>query len=351
MGGDIQRILIIKPSSLGDVVDGLAIIRPMKKRYPGARIDWVVVERCRDILLDVPLIDNLLVFDRDSWKRLSAWPRAIKNFVRLVCETRRGRYDIVIDLQGLFRSALIALLSGAGKRAGFSNAREFCAFLYNVRVRVPEGTMHAVDRCLLIAKELGADTAEVSFPLEVSPEARRRAGAVIGGGKAACPVVVINPTARWQAKRWSAERYAAVGDYVRDVLGGSAVLIGGEEEKDIVARVTDRMKGAFVDLSGELNLRELTALLSEADTLVTNDTGPMHIAAAVGTPVVAIFGPTDPARTGPYGAGHRVIKADLPCSPCLSRLCKKDELECMESISIGQVTAALDSILKVQNEE
>ncbi|MDP8247583.1 MAG: lipopolysaccharide heptosyltransferase II [Candidatus Tritonobacter lacicola] len=351
MRGDIQSILIIKPSSLGDIVDGLAVVGPLKKRYPGARIDWLVGERYRDLLIDLPGIDNLLVFDRDSWKRVGTWPRAIGNFLRLVRAAREGRYDIALDLQGLFRSAFIALLSGAGKRVGFSNAREFCSFLYNMRVCVPEETVHAVDRYLLVAKKLGADTAPVSFPLKMRPWALRGAGAVIGGGKAARPVVVINPTARWQTKRWPSERYAAVGDYVGDVLKGTAVLIGGEEEKGMVSLAAGMMKGDVIDLAGKLSLRDLTALLAEADALVTNDTGPMHIAAAVGTPVVAIFGPTDPARTGPYGAGHRVIKADLPCSPCLSRLCKKDELECMESISIGQVAAALDSILKVQNEE
>ncbi len=345
MNGDIKRILIIKPSSLGDVVNGLAIIGPLRRRYPGARIDWVVGKRCHDLLLDVPSLNRLLLFDRDSWRRLGSWPSATGNFFRLVRAAREARYDIAIDLQGLLRSALIAFLSGARTRIGFSNARELGALFYNRKVTIPQETMHAVDRYLLIAKELGADAAEISFPLEVSTEARRRVREILKGERARKPIVVVNPTARWEAKRWPSERYAMIGDHIRDVLGGSTVIIGGEDEKDVVAVVTGMMKGDFIDLSGELSLRELTALLAEADGLVTNDTGPMHIAAALGTPVVAIFGPTDPARTGPYGRGHRVVRSNVMCSPCFSRVCNKGRLECMESVSIEDVTKALESLL------
>ena len=337
--------MIVKPSSLGDIAAALIVIEPLRRRFPDATIDWVVGEKYSDLLLDVPGIDRLLLFDRESWKRPASWPLALKKFLRLVREARRARYDVAIDLQGLTRSALITFLSGARTRLGFSTARELSSLFYNRRIAVPEGTVHAVDRYLLAAEELGAAAPCVSFPLVPKPEASARVRDLLDAGGAGEPLVVLNPTARWETKRWMPDRYAEAGDYVREVLGGSAVMIGGADERETVSSVARMMKGECIDLSGKLTLGELTALLAMASALVTNDTGPMHIAAAVGTPVVAIFGPTDPARTGPCGR-HRAIRASAPCSPCLSRRCGKAELECMKSISTAQVTTALREVLK-----
>jgi len=209
-----------------------------------------------------------------------------------------------------------------------------------------------VDRYLLTARSLGAAPGEVKpsdFPLphETQAEARVEVLLAAAGVQAGATLVAMNPSARWETKRWPLESFAAVGDRLQQDGAARVVLIGGRDERHVGKWVMRAMRTAPIDLMGQTTLTELIALLRRARLLVTNDSGPMHLAAAVGTQVIALFGPTDPARTGPYGAGHTVLRSGVPCSPCFSRQCSNAlELECLTAIRPQQVVDAAMRLLE-----
>ena len=336
-----SRLLVIKPSSLGDIVHALPTVAALRRRFPSAKITWLVKREWAAVLEGNPYLDEVLALDLSP----KGWPSAIR-------AVRAGRFDTVVDLQGLLRSALLGWISGAPVRIGFANGREGSPWFYTERVPVPSPSMHAVDRYLLTAKYLGADPGEVkpsefSLPHDTQAETRVEVLLAAAGVQAGATLVAMNPSARWDTKRWPSESFAAVGDRLQQDEATRVVLIGGRDERPVGKQVMRAMQTAPIDLMGQTTLKELIALLRRARLLVTNDSGPMHLAAAVGTPVIALFGPTDPARPGPYGAGHTVLRSGVPCSPCFSRRCTNAvELECLTSIRPENVIEAAMSLLE-----
>jgi lipopolysaccharide heptosyltransferase II len=253
---------------------------------------------------------------------------------------RAAAFDLVVDLQGLFRSAAMAWLTGCPTRVGFANGREGSPLLYTRRVTVPTSEMHAVDRYLLAAATLGAKGGSPECRLRIFPTDTEAVTGLLSrhGVTMRTPWIAMNVSARWPTKRWPPERYAAVADQLNRDGMGPVVLIGGPDERQAAQAVISSMLTNPVDLTGETTVGLLPALLGSAALLLTNDSGPMHIAAAVGTPVVALFGPTSPVRTGPYGRAQRVLRSGVPCSPCFSRVCRNPvHLECLTSIGAGTV--------------
>ena len=337
---DVRRLLIVKPSSLGDVVHALPALAALRRRFPSAHLAWLVKREWAEVLEGNPDLDDVLAVDLSA----EGWPAAIR-------AVRAGRFDLVVDLQGLLRSAMLGWASGSAVRVGFANGREGSPWFYTHRVPVPDASMHAVDRYLLLARFLGADVGEVKpsdFPLPHDPAAEARVEALLAaaGVRPGAMLAALNPSARWTTKRWPAESFAAVGDWLQQ-QGVRAVMIGGREERPVGEAVMRAMRGAPVDLAGKTTMKELIALLRRLRVFVTNDSGPMHLAAAVGTPVIALFGPTDPARTGPYGEGHTVLRSGVPCSPCFSRRCANaTELECLTAIRPHAVIESAMRLLK-----
>lgn len=337
-----QRILIVKPSSLGDVVHALPLVPLLRRRWPAAGISWLVAPAFADLLRGVAGLDELIAFDRQRLGR--AWRSfgAMADLFGLRAELRRREFDLVIDLQGLLRSGWMTWQTRAPVRVGFRNARELAWLFYTHRVPVPPGDMHAVDRYLAVAGALGCPTSPVDFGLAASPAEQQRvrlllAAAGLGDGASPGagppPFAVLLPGATWESKRWPADRFAALADALRRESGLAVVVAGGPDASDAARR----MSGA-TDLTCRTSLRELAALLRMASLVVANDSGPMHIAAAVGAPLVAIFGPTSPARTGPYRRPDCVVRADLPCAPCFRRRCRP--LRCVEAVTVEMVLAA-----------
>ena len=337
---DFHRILIIKPSSLGDIVHALPAVSALRRRFPSARLAWLVKREWADVLDGNPDLDDVLAVDLS----VGGWPSAMR-------AARAGRFDLAVDLQGLFRSALLGLVSGASVRVGFANGREGSPWFYSHCVPVPRVSMHAVDRYLLAAQFLEAPAVERSeavfaLPHDSRAEARVEALLATERVRADSVLVALNPSARWATKRWPAESFAAVGDWLQQ---GTArvVLIGGCEERPMGEQVIRSMRTAPIDLIVQTTLKELIALLRRLRVLITNDSGPMHLASALGTPVIALFGPTDPARTGPYGAGHTVLRSGVPCSPCFSRRCANAiTMECLTAVHPQQVIEAAAKFLK-----
>lgn len=332
---DYRRILIVKPSSLGDVINALPTFAALRRRFPHAHIAWLVKRQWAALLERAEGLDEVL----SVRPGLSGW-------LSMVPRLRANKFDLVVDLQGLFRSGAIAWLSASPVRIGFANAREGGPLFYTHHVTVPPlREIHAVDRNLRIAVALGAITdGTAEFPLRVPQEDGERITTLLqeAGVSAGSEWIAMNVSARWATKRYPAESFAAVADLIQKNGWGPVVFIGGPDDRAAVESVLDRMTTEAKNLVGRTSVGLLPALFQSAELLVTNDSGPMHVAAAMGTRVVALFGPTSPVETGPYGDGHRVLRSGIPCSPCFSRRCRNSvELECLRSLSPETVVEAV----------
>lgn len=336
-----MNILILKLSAIGDVVHTLPSLAALRKRYPDAHITWVVEEAAADLVMDHPLLDRVIISRRKSWigdlkgGRISSALKEIKIFLS---ELRARRYDLVIDFHGLFKSALIVLLSGGVRKLGYNSLQELSGLFYNEKISEDMGK-HAVDRYLDFARHLGAypDTPEFIIPIQEENENRVRALLIANGIDRDDPFVAFSPQALWETKLWSDQKFAQLSERIIQELNMPVVFTGGEEKS--TEGIQSFMTLPFVDLAGRTTLKDLAGLYREASLLVATDSGPMHLAAAVGTPVVALFGPTDPSRTGPYGKGHTVIRMELPCSPCFLKTC--ETRQCMQGITVEDVFQAV----------
>lgn len=350
---DLSRILIIKPSSLGDVAQALPVAWALRALRPRSRIDWLVIPSCAGIPDGLEAIDNVVLFDRKLFGRMWRSGRALAAFVGFVRRLRATRYTTVIDLQGLLRSGIISRLSGAETRIGLGDNREGAGRFYTHTVPVPPGEMSSVDRYMLAAEALGAPVgAPRRFDLPIADDNRLAATRLLSahGRPAFQPYVVLVPGARWPTKRWPAEKWAALIRRIRVDLDLVPVVVGGPDERGTIERIVQLDCGPLVDLVGRTDLKTLCAVLQEAQATVTNDTGPMHLASAAGCPVVAIFGPTSVRRTGPYGAGHVLLEGRAECAPCFQRQCRwadsKQEMQCLLNIGVDEAFSGLRRLVE-----
>jgi len=340
----MRNILIIKPSSFGDIIQALPVAARLRESLPGANICWLINSQYSRLLEENPCVDRLILFPRHLWKPAGTLARATASFISLCRGLYGGGFDAVLDLQGLLRSAAFTAATVSPTRAGFANAREGASLLYNVKVRVPDPEMHAVEKYLLVPAALGCAGRGISFPLGTGKAQREWAARLLAGlpHRGRAPRVGLSVTARWKSKRWPLGYFAALGD--RAASSGAAVIAIGAfaGEGGGAARL---MESQALAVDGVADPLKMAALLEGLDVLVTNDSGPMHLAAAVGTPVVALFGPTNPRRTGPWGPAHRVVCAPVPCRPCYRRECER-EVPCMASIGVEQVWAEVETVLR-----
>lgn len=306
-----RRVLLIKPSAIGDVVHTLPILNLLRKRWPEAHIAWLLTPACAGLLEGHPLLNEVILFERRRFGRSWRHPSSAAGLWSFMKSLRRRRFDLVIDLQGLLRSGWMSWQTRSPIRIGFAGAREFAPLFYTHRVDVGDGEQHAVDRYLKLAAALGCE-GPVEFPFHVTDADREGAAALLNGDER---YAVLIPGTNWQTKRWPVENYAALVRPLRDRFGLATVVAGSPDE----SALADQVGG--INVAGETSLRQLVALLQRADLVVANDSGPMHIAAALGMPLVTPFGPTNPVRTGPYRRQDSVLRIDIPCSPCYSRRC------------------------------
>jgi lipopolysaccharide heptosyltransferase I len=329
-----KDILIIKPSSIGDVVHGLPVLAKLRARYPKARISWLVGTAAAPLVESNPLLDRVYYFRRGE----RGLKNAIGRHVALVRELAWAGFDCVIDLQGLLRSALFAYATGADMRVGLADAREGARLFYTHTVAL-NGARHAVDRYLAVGKVLDFDPGGAEFGLDAPAAAKRSVETFVekAAGSPARPHILLSPGARWASKCWPAEKFADAAEGLRKRVGGTYFLVGARSADEDGKVISERLGRSCVNLIGRTSLEELVALVSRADMLVTADTGVLHIADAVGTPVVAVFGPTDPEKTGPYSQRERVVQARGTCPkmPCFERECRT--MKCMGAVSGREV--------------
>jgi 3-deoxy-D-manno-octulosonic-acid transferase/heptosyltransferase-1 len=357
------NILIVKLSAIGDVIHTLPSLAALRRCYPDADITWVVEEEAADLLAGHPDLNRVIVSGRKRWLnelrqgQIAAPLREMLTFLR---DLRRHPYDLVIDFHGLFKSAVIVLLSGGKRKLGYDSLQELSGLFYNEKIPEEMGK-HAVDRYLDFVRHVAGKSgaaclaAPPEFRIAVGEKEKRSAAALLNEHAASLPssgeveglhkdaprFVAVNPVAFWETKLWGEEKFAELCDRLREELGIGIVLTGGESAP--LERICRKMRTKAVNLGGRTTLRELACIYREAALLVTTDSGPMHLAAAAGTPVVALFGPTDPARTGPYGPGHRIIRKGLSCSPCFRKRCETPR--CMTDISVEEVFTAVKEML------
>ena len=320
---NFSRTLIIKPSSMGDIVQALPVLTALKEAHPGAHVSWLSSRAFVGLLEGHPRLEEVIEFDRQRFARAGRSVGAMLDFLAFLKGLRQKRFTTVLDLQGLFRSGVAALATGAPNRVGFREAREMAPLFYTAEVALPRRDMHAVDRYLALVRHVGLPMPKARDHLPVAPEARESSRRMLAeaGLETGAPYAVLCPYARWDTKQWPAERFAQVADGLYETFGARSVLVGSAAASASARAVAGASRHLPLDLTGRTTLKELVAVIAGSRLMVTDDSGPMHIAAAEGVPVVAVFGPTSARRTGPYGPGHRVLSGRAPCSPCYRREC------------------------------
>jgi lipopolysaccharide heptosyltransferase I len=335
-----RRIALLKPSALGDIVHSLPVLTALRRRFPAAHLTWIVNRGYEPLLRDHPDLDETLAFDRGA-TRGGPWHAGLA-YGRLLREIRRRAFDLVVDLQGLLRTGLMAAASGAARRVGLSTAREGATWFYTDVVPVADfQALHAVDRYWLLAEALGAGEGPKVFHVPVPAEARRWVREELSG----CPRpwLVLGVGSRWHTKRWPPEHFAALVRRMQEGFGGTAILVGGGDETNLSAATGQLVRGEKRDLTGRTTLPQLVAVLAEADAVLANDTGPLHLAAALGRPVVAPYTCTKVRLNGPYGFEKGTAEAEIWCQGSYLKRCPR--LDCMTALGPDRLWPLLQEVL------
>jgi lipopolysaccharide heptosyltransferase I len=340
-GSSALKILILKPSSLGDVIHALPVLRLLKGHLPTSRIYWWIETGLAPLLEHDPDLDGLLYFNRKRWASPPNWVRLWQN----VRWTRRQHFDWVIDLQGLARSAAFAWLASGNVTIGLDEPREGARGLYDLIAERPPFHTHAVDRYLGVLPLLGVPVKRDFQWLPTRPE-------VAAQVRRQWPVensrwIALQPGARWPNKRWPVDSFA---ELVRQISKARSefhfAVLGGPEDRPLGEVIHQALPQRCLNLAGETSLWQMIEWIRCSDLLITNDTGPMHVAAALDKPVVAMFGPTEPRRTGPYSDVARVLQLNLPCVPCFkSRCAYVKPLECLRALPASAVLGVVEEQL------
>lgn len=319
------RVLILKPSSLGDVVQALPVLRLIKQRHPRAQVHWWIDSSLAPLLEGDPDLEGVIRFERKRWARPIHWNEMLASIRHM----RRHNFDWVIDLQSLARSGAFAWLAKGSLLVGLDDAREGARGFYDIVVRRASRQTHAVDWYLAVLPHLAVPVHKrfTWLPERPAVAASIREKFPGEGVKWICLI----PGARWENKRWPVERFAGLARRLANADGAVRfAVLGGRDDQAMGTKIVAAVGSRCVDLTGQTSLPEMVEWVRRCSIVVTNDTGPMHVAAALGRPIVALFGPTDPRRTGPYGQANGVLNHALPCAPCMESHCAHEpKLECM----------------------
>ena len=340
----VLRIIIIKFSAAGDIVLITPSLRALRKRFPSAHISVVIGREGRELLHRSPYLDDLILFDR----KRDGTPWGLFQFSK---KLRDSQADLIVDFQNNRMSHWLGALSGAPQRYGYAG-RRWSRFLTHRAIR-PETPTPAVEEQMRLLNLLGIEGIPPHLELWPGPSDHERADMLLATGWVAesQPLIALHPggAPEWQSKRWPPERYAELIDRLALVAKARVVLTGSEEERSLAEKITRQAKVKPIVVAGLTSLNELAAVIHRADVFVSGDTAPLHVAAAVGTPLVALFGATDPVRHLPPAPQMKLLKKEIPCSPCYRRACYRrgaGYMECMKLISVDEVVGAILSFLK-----
>jgi lipopolysaccharide heptosyltransferase I len=369
---DFSRILLVKPSALGDVVHTIPLLSKLRTRFPAAQIDWFITPENAELVRYHPALSGVVLFDR---RKLAGFGRswtATTELVQLLRELRRNRYELVIDLHGQMRSALVTLATGAPVRIGFdrpvrrtrtesahhklrnlprrgwAGAREGSWIAYSHRIPIPTLDIHAIDRHFWLIPILGLDDAPPDLRIYLSAKAEMDVERLLEQhGLQQFGALV--PGTIWETKHWYPERFAQVGRWLKQ-QGLDVVLLGTRRDRTRCQMVAKLCPGA-IDFSGQTTPAEFAAIVKRSGICVTNDSGSMHLAVALERPVVSVFGPTNPVHIGPYGRPEAVVRAAVHCSPCNFRQlsqCPHDHV-CMAQVTAAMVIERIELALSAHS--
>ena len=333
-----QRICIIKPSALGDIVQTLPLLPALHKRFPDAEISWVVNGQLADILNGHPLLHRVLTYDRRG---------GIRSGLNLLRELKQANFDLVFDLQGLLRSAVMTKATRAKCCVGLETAREGSHLVCDVVVPNTGRKVPAHARYWEVARAIGMGDFQPVTTVPINKADHTWADALLSDLPQ--PVVAIHPGAQWRTKRWPVGKFAAVASKMYRAYGYAVIILGSQQEAPLTVQVENSIKqlapSAVVrNLTGKTTLKQLAALLQRVDMLLSNDSGPMHLAAGLNTPVVGIFTCTSAHRSGPAGDLHELASCQLNCAASYKKRCPhagKNYMACMEDLQQEQVWRAV----------
>jgi lipopolysaccharide heptosyltransferase II len=340
------KILILKPSSLGDVIQALPVLRLLKSHFRDAEIFWWIDTALAPLIEGDPDLAGVVRFHRKRWARPQHWPEMFCSIHWM----REQNFDIVIDLQCLARSAAFAWLANGKFLVGLDEIREGASGFYDLAVPRKNFYTHAVDWYLSVLPKLGVPVHKNFVWLPKQPQI-----AVAVKQKwfskpstfnfEPSTLILLQPGARWNNKRWPVEYfYELVKLLLQKFADARFAVLGGTGDKPLGEIISRAEPDRVLNLCGETSLPEMIEWIRLCDLMITNDTGPMHAAAALNKPVVALFGPTEPRRTGPYDQLQNVLQIQLPCEPCMKSYCAwKNPMECLRAISPQAVLNLLEN--------
>ncbi|MBI9091599.1 MAG: lipopolysaccharide heptosyltransferase I [Desulfobacterium sp.] len=342
-----MNILIVKMSAIGDVIHTLPALNAIRNHFPKAHITWLVEEAAADLVIGHTALDRVIVSKRKRWVKAlfsSSFPGAARKILSFVRELRDTEYDLIIDFQGLLKSGVMVMLARGKQKAGFDKGMhhaESSHLFYNKKIPPVSMEIHALKRGLMVVEALGIPGDKVDYKLPVSPGDRASIETLLkeNGVDSETPLICINPQATWETKLWDNGKFARLSDRLQESYGAHIVFTGGPGDRAVIDTIMAMTTRPCVNLAGRTTLKTLAALYQRTTLLVTTDTGPMHLGAAAGTRVVAIFGSTAPWRTGPYGSDHGVVRSNIGCAPCFKRVCPGHD--CMKRISVDKVMSAV----------
>ena len=344
MSASRPKIFILKPSSLGDVIQALPVLRLLRLHLPHSEIYWWIDTGLAPLLEADPDLTGVVRFDRKRWRSPRHWGEVWSSIQGL----RRKKFDWVIDLQSLLRSGAVAWLTNGSLTVGLDDPREGARGFYDVIVPRLSYHTHAVDWYLQCLPPLGVP---VNRPFTWLPAHLETAEQVSAWRAKTAPAhvrwIALQPGARWENKRWPARHFV---DTVRHLAAEADDLrffvLGGDADGELGRVIAEAAPDRCLDLTGRTSLPQMIEWLRASELLITNDSGPMHAAAALGKPVVALFGPTEPRRTGPYGQVEEVLRNPLPCVPCMRDTCHwARPMECLEGLVPSLVVERVQKLL------
>jgi lipopolysaccharide heptosyltransferase I len=339
-GTEAPRFLFVRLGSLGDVIHGIPAAAALRNRYPHAHIDWLVDSRYIELLALVECLDRRIAVDPRDVARGGRWATLLYTFRDL----RKSHYDACIDLQGLLKSAVLARAAGARMTIGYPrpHLREPLAGLLYTDTPDPGDATHVINKGIALLAPLGVTDTRVHFPLVIP---RTPVVESVMGRFSANGYVLINPGAAWPNKRWPATRFGAVAAAIHRDAGLRSLVLWGPGEQELAASVVSGSSGA-ADIAPPTSIQDVVGISRHARLMISGDTGPLHIAGAVGTPIVALFGPTLAARNGPWLPQDLVISRTARCTCLYERQCRK-AVPCIDDISVDEVVSAAQRRLSV----
>ena len=343
MSSRAPKILIVKLSAIGDVVHTLPALNALRRQYPNAHITWLVEKAAADMVIGHRALDRVLVSQRKQWQKEIGRGMVLnsaRQALSLIRALRDTRYDMILDFQAALKGAILIALARGERKIGFGPGMEHQEHSYwflNEKIPAVSMDVHALERNLMLLEAIGIPSPEIAYHIPIDEKSRQKADELITSGRCHSKQVpiAINPVAQWETKLWIPDRFSALADRLAREHRACVFFTGGKADRGMIDTIISNMQTPAINLAGTTSLIELAALYRRMALVISTDTGPMHIAAAMDAPVVALFGPTAEWRTGPYGKMHRVAAPDLPCRPCFKRTC--DHCRCMQSISVDDV--------------